>query len=65
MPRLGWAPSYIAIHFDNALPTPGYGSQQLITFAPDGSVTNHGAQFVIEAGEPLFQSTDMLIDAAI
>ena len=43
----------------------GNGSQQLITFTPYGSVTNHGGEFLIEAGEPLFQPADVLVDAAI
>src|SRR5262245_59945253 len=42
-----------------------YGSQRLITFAPDGSVTNHATEFVIEAAEPLLQPADVLLDAAV
>ena len=48
---------------DNTRPTPRQRTQQPVTFAPERSVTNHGAHFVFETGKPLLQAAIVLLSA--
>src|SRR5216683_1121873 len=47
------------------LADPGHGTQQLVALTPQGSLANQLGEFSVQTGEPLFQPTDVLIDATV
>src|SRR6266851_6063195 len=47
------------------LADPGHGAQQLVALTPQGSLANQLGEFSVQTGEPLFQPTDVLIDATV
>jgi len=47
------------------LPDTGNRAQQLVALTPERSVTDHCAEFLVEAGQPLLQPANVLIDAAV
>src|SRR6185312_2038127 len=47
------------------LADPGHGTQQFVTLTPQRSVANQLGEFIVEAGQTLFQPPDVLIDATV
>ena len=53
------------VEYSEHLADPRPGTQQLVALTPQGSVANQLAEFIVEAGQPFFQLTDVLIDATV